>query len=442
MSSKPSRWSKLWTVLLWLVLLLTVLLSATCWWLSMTPTLLGSVVWFLGPFLLVPALSALLLGVFFVRGLTMRKVDLTGGLAVVVAIFSGWPVFFQGQLAYPVSVEAAGPSIAMHLPLKGEVMVGWGGDYISTNYHAYVPPQRWAYDLMKQPAFTGSEHLEDYGCYGVTVIAPSAGTIVYAKDGELDNTPGRFPESTESLMGNSIGLRLAEAPDVVVFIAHLKKGSVRVRKGQKVRAGQPIGRCGNSGNTTEPHVHIHAERDPAIDYPDTFGQVGVPVPMTFFLEGGVRMPMGGEGAETVRADPDALPQKDLAVPLNPVSPWSVAIRDGNGNLFRFQQESEGEASFVYDPITPLESSSGTYSGGAPKEGVLSVDQREALWRWIHALAGEKERQLVDEQPKGSLVVSFEIPAGKRDFVMDRSAMTAERMALLESYRGTSTLIQE
>ena len=47
-----------------------------------------------------------------------------------------------------------------------------------------------------------------------------------------------------------------------VFMCHLARGSVLVREGQAVRAGDEVGRCGNSGRTTVPHLHIHAQDRP------------------------------------------------------------------------------------------------------------------------------------------------------------------------------------
>ena len=342
---------------------------------------------------------------------------------------------FVGQMAYPVSIEAAGPSVAVHLPLTGDVLVGWGGDRLEYNHHGSVPPQRWGYDLMREPAFTGSDHLEDYGCYGVTVFSPAVGTIVHIKDGELDNIPGRLPESSDSLLGNSIGVRLDSDPDVVVFMAHFKKGSVRVRFGQRVRAGQPVARCGNSGNTTEPHVHLHAERDPLLDIPEMIGQLGVPVPITFFLEDGTRMPIGGENGETVRADPNALPQKELAVPLSPKAPWSVRIDDGSHNQFWFRQAQNEQPSFEYDPVTPLESSSGTYSGGTPLLGTLTADQVHDLWEHLHRLAGERDNHIIGERPKGSVAFTLDIPVGTRAFVLGTIGTQPEFKTFLESFRG-------
>lgn len=83
-----------------------------------------------------------------------------------------------------------------------------------------------------------------------------------------------------ALAGNHV---LIESSGVVVAVCHLQRGSVTVRAGQFVHAGDPIGRCGNSGNSTEPHVHLQAmdDRDP---------EQAHAVPLTF--AGGV--PRNGE----------------------------------------------------------------------------------------------------------------------------------------------------
>ncbi len=59
--------------------------------------------------------------------------------------------------------------------------------------------------------------------------------------------------------------------------------------------------------------------------------------------------------------------------------WTVSYWDQSGNGYRFWQTPDGEARFVYDPVTPERSSSGTYSGGSPHQGVLAPDQIEALF---------------------------------------------------------------
>jgi hypothetical protein len=89
-----------------------------------------------------------------------------------------------------------------------------------------------------------------------------------------------------------------------LLIAHLKPGSVSVEPDQWVEEGQPIGQCGNSGNTSEPHIHIHHQRqDPAV-YPLNYAEG---LPLYFRDSDGPAMPEGG--FEIV----DGLP-----VPLGPV----------------------------------------------------------------------------------------------------------------------------
>lgn len=58
--------------------------------------------------------------------------------------------------------------------------------------------------------------------------------------------------------GNHVELETADG--VRIFLAHMLKGSVRVSTGDRVRRGDPLGKVGNSGNTSEPHLHIHAVR--------------------------------------------------------------------------------------------------------------------------------------------------------------------------------------
>lgn len=83
------------------------------------------------------------------------------------------------------------------------------------------------------------------------------------------------------LAGNHVMIDAVGGP--VIAVCHLQRGSVQVRQGQRVRVGQTLGRCGNSGNSTEPHVHLQA-----IDRLDV--RHAYPVPITF----GGRLPRNGE----------------------------------------------------------------------------------------------------------------------------------------------------
>ena len=75
-----------------------------------------------------------------------------------------------------------------------------------------------------------------------------------------------------------------------LLIAHLKPGSVLVRAGDRVREGQPIGLCGNSGNTSEPHIHIHHQRQDPKGRPINFSEG---LPLYFRDHDGAAMPEGG-----------------------------------------------------------------------------------------------------------------------------------------------------
>ena len=75
-----------------------------------------------------------------------------------------------------------------------------------------------------------------------------------------------------------------------LIIAHLKPDSVTVRSGDRVNEGQVIGACGNSGNTSEPHVHIHYQRQHPKDVRMNFAEG---LPLYFRDHGGPAMPSGG-----------------------------------------------------------------------------------------------------------------------------------------------------
>ena len=74
----------------------------------------------------------------------------------------------------------------------------------------------------------------------------------------------------EELAGNHVMIETRDGP--VVAVCHLQRGSVQVQLGQSVRVGETLGRCGNSGNSTEPHVHLQA-----IDRLDVLHASAVPI---------------------------------------------------------------------------------------------------------------------------------------------------------------------
>lgn len=209
-------------------------------------------------------------------------------LAAAVISMLGFILWFV-PVAYPASLESISPSVTVRLPADGPMRVAWGGDSIKTNYHAAVPDQRWAYDLVMEPYFSGSENVEDYGCYGKPVVAPIRGTVISAHNGEPDAVPGKVSNNLTAPTGNHVMIQIEETGTYLV-IAHLKPGSVAVETGSVVEEGQVIGQCGNSGNTSEPHIHIHHQRQNPTEFPINFAEG---LPLYFRDHDGAPMPVGG-----------------------------------------------------------------------------------------------------------------------------------------------------
>ena len=300
LQKKPSRlwqiarWIPLVTMLLTLAILLIVFLMGglqriTAWYLlQLIPPLLGLI-------FLITIVTYAIVKRRFGKLLQATTIVALLSLSLVVLMF--------GLIAYPASLENTKPSATVRLPADVPLTVAWGGDSIKTNQHTMTPDQRWAYDLVVEPFFTGSDQLEDYGCYGVPVVAPVHGLVTQAHDGEPEMTPGVVSNNFEAPLGNHVVIQLETG--TYLIIAHLKTGSVEVETGETVEEGQVIGACGNSGNTSEPHIHIHHQRqDPAV-YPINFAEG---LPLYFRDHDGAAMPVGGvtfEG-ETVNSTGDTV----------------------------------------------------------------------------------------------------------------------------------------
>lgn len=164
--------------------------------------------------------------------------------------------------AYDSPHLAYEPRTPLRLPFRGEWTVFWGGRELAQNYHARTRDQRFALDLVitrdgRTHAGEGTE-LEDYYCYGEPILAPAAGTVVWLRDSLPDNRIGRTDPKNPA--GNAVILDHGNRE--YSLLAHLQPRTLRVRLGERVRAGDEIGRCGNSGNTSEPHLHYHLQDGP------------------------------------------------------------------------------------------------------------------------------------------------------------------------------------
>jgi hypothetical protein len=175
----------------------------------------------------------------------------------------------------------------LRLPFEGEWTVFWGGRKVAENYHAITRDQRFAYDLLifrDGASHTGDgKRNEQYYVFGQAIVAPGDGTVAVAVDGFEDNPPGVMDR--EHPPGNHVILDHGNGE--FSLLAHLQKGSVRVKKGETVKAGAPLGLCGNSGNTSEPHLHYHLQTA------GEFGQGdGLPAQFLHYLANGTMTERG------------------------------------------------------------------------------------------------------------------------------------------------------
>lgn len=146
------------------------------------------------------------------------------------------------------------------LPFKGEWTVTWGGDTAELNYHVESEAQKNAFDFLitdnKGRSYkTNGNQNEDYYAFAKELSAPCDGEVVLTVDGIKDNSPGTA--NPIYIPGNTVIIKTIN--NEYLFFAHFKQNSIRVKQGQKIKQGEILGLCGNSGNSSEPHLHFHIQ---------------------------------------------------------------------------------------------------------------------------------------------------------------------------------------
>jgi len=160
----------------------------------------------------------------------------------------------------------------LKLPFKDEWFVLWGGDNKENNeYHYKVLNQKYAFDFVvidgNNTTYRGEgKNNEDYYAFGKEIVAPANGVIVNIINNIQDNIPGSVND--KDIAGNVVIIKHTE--DEFSVLAHLKQNSILVKVRDKVNQGQILGLCGNSGNSTEPHLHYHLQ-----DSEDIYGGEGI-----------------------------------------------------------------------------------------------------------------------------------------------------------------------
>lgn len=170
-------------------------------------------------------------------------------------------IHFKHRFNLP-SIDNYTPQTDFILPFSGEWLVVNGGIDKQTSHSWGIPNQRYAYDFFivdaEGKSFSGDNKVvENYYCYGKDVLAPADGEVVSAVNKHPDSNVygnGTAECKAHDIRGNHIIIRHSKKK--YSLIAHLKPGSITVKKGQRVTQGQVIANCGNSGNTTEPHIHF------------------------------------------------------------------------------------------------------------------------------------------------------------------------------------------
>ncbi len=173
----------------------------------------------------------------------------------------------SGLLFKPFNEEGVGKLdrnlTKLQLPFKGEWFTYWGGDNKRQNYHVNYKPQQGAFDFIVRDK-NGSSYRrsgtrnEDYYAFGKPIYAVCEAVVIRVGTGVEDNRPGEM--NPIQAFGNYVVLRTAN--DEYIFYAHFQKESLKVKEGDVVQKGQYLGDCGNSGNSSEPHLHLHIQDGP------------------------------------------------------------------------------------------------------------------------------------------------------------------------------------
>jgi len=192
----------------------------------------------------------------------------------------------QEQIIETGGIAKVGSSDAIVLgrPLEGSGWVVVNGCCESTTHIRSIQPvngklylaQRFAIDWMKinkdNRLFVGDpKDVNSYFGYGQNVLAVADARVASVVDKFKNQIPGELPTeiTLEEIDGNHVVLDLGNGQ--YVFYAHMQPNSIIVKEGDTVKRGQVIGKLGNTGNTSAPHLHLHVMASPS-----TLGSNGLP----------------------------------------------------------------------------------------------------------------------------------------------------------------------
>jgi|GEM_PF-1875501 len=238
----------------------------------------------LGPRILF-VMFATVIGAMIASFKGVSPITINAGFLGACILISLWPLYYVMRARRARVFEGA---VELAPPFTGRWRSSAGGPLPELNHHADDPAQRYAYDFyvpnaIGWPGTPWARSNEAFLAYGKDVLAPADGTVVRVVDGQPEGNPPRSsPEASKKPAGNHVVIQIDHA---YVVLAHLKTGSVHVKSGQRVRRGDRIAQCGNSGQSTMPHVHIHIQDKPHVGrgkgvplvFRDACGRVVAPI---------------------------------------------------------------------------------------------------------------------------------------------------------------------
>ncbi|WP_175597231.1 M23 family metallopeptidase [Peristeroidobacter soli] len=168
-------------------------------------------------------------------------------------------------------------SLLISAPLSGDHWVAANGPSNTSGHRRALIPidghaaiaQRFAIDWVQVgkdgKTYSGDpKDNKNYYAFGHDALAVADGVVAAVLDGIPNNVPGIDSRAQPITLANVGGnfVQLDVGGGLYAFYAHLQPGSLRVKVGDKVRRGQVIGLVGNTGNSTEPHLHFHLSNSP------------------------------------------------------------------------------------------------------------------------------------------------------------------------------------
>ncbi len=191
----------------------------------------------------------------------------------------------------------------LKLPFAGDWFVYQGGALVYQNGDAYRDAERYSliFTVLKngQPFSGDGSKNEQFYCYGTPVAAPADGTVVMVNDTFADNMPGH----SEQVMPNGNRVLISHGNQEYSLLLHLKQNSIKVKSGDKVKQGDVVAECGNSGNSPVPHLEYRLQNTRGTPYPFT-----LPAEFVDYVADGKPVAAGGPiRGQFVSNGPEAVP---------------------------------------------------------------------------------------------------------------------------------------